>query len=224
MKVGVKSAAILLGDYAGPVCFALSMMFVSMLAYAGVLNGQSPYYFIISVGGTAAHIIYQYVLVDLQVPTSCGRKYSIQCFRDCWLCRFIFRLATDGDCLNHRVLRHERPHGHHHLVGYVGRLPRQDRCHPSPQTLDTLTYLDVPYPRLPLVPSALPPAGLPRKYLSTVCTFWMLLYIQPCAHIMSCNGNANGHSTRGTLLRSKSRVSVSLSLHVRGYDVPKWRL
>lgn len=171
VKVGVKSAAILLGDYAGPVCFALSMMFVSMLAYAGVLNGQSPYYFVISVGGTAAHIIYQYVLVDLQVPTSCGRKYSIQCFMDCSLCRFIFGLATDGDCLNHRILRHERTHGHHHLVGYVGRLPRQDRCHSSPQTLDTLKYRGVSWSRLSLVPSALPPAGLPRKSLSTVCTF-----------------------------------------------------
>nr|WGM49227.1 UbiA prenyltransferase [Boreostereum vibrans] len=77
VKVGVKSTAILLGDYAGPVCFALSMMFVGMLAYAGVLNSQSPYYFIISVGGTAAHIIYQYALVDLQVPTSCGRFFDM---------------------------------------------------------------------------------------------------------------------------------------------------
>nr|WGM49228.1 UbiA prenyltransferase [Boreostereum vibrans] len=76
VKVGVKSTAVFLGDYVGPVCFALAMMFVGTLYYAGILNGQSHYYFLISVGGSAAHIVYQYAVVDLDSPPSCGRFFD----------------------------------------------------------------------------------------------------------------------------------------------------
>ncbi|ETW79987.1 prenyltransferase [Heterobasidion irregulare TC 32-1] len=75
VKVGVKSTAVMLGDYVRPFCFVLSMMFVGTLYYAGVLNHQTPYYFYISVGGTLLHILWQYATVDLDSPDSCGLNF-----------------------------------------------------------------------------------------------------------------------------------------------------
>jgi len=73
VKVGVKSTALILGPYVRLFTTTCAMLFVAMLAVAGVLNGQSPVFFAVSVGGTAAHIVWQYASVDLDSPESCGR-------------------------------------------------------------------------------------------------------------------------------------------------------
>ena len=52
-------------------------MFVTMLAIAGHLNGQGPAYFIVSVGGTAIHLLWQYMTVDLDVPKSCWSELFV---------------------------------------------------------------------------------------------------------------------------------------------------
>jgi 4-hydroxybenzoate polyprenyltransferase len=66
----------MLGDYVRPFCFSCSVLFVATLAYAGIVNEQTPYYFYVTVGGTALHIIWQYITVDLDDPASCGCKPS----------------------------------------------------------------------------------------------------------------------------------------------------
>jgi 4-hydroxybenzoate polyprenyltransferase len=76
IKVGVKSTAVMLGDFVRPFTFSCSVLFVATLAYAGIVNEQTPYYFYFTVGGTALHIIWQYITVDLDDPESCGRELS----------------------------------------------------------------------------------------------------------------------------------------------------
>jgi 4-hydroxybenzoate polyprenyltransferase len=53
------------------------IIFVTMLAIVGYLNGQGYAYFVISVGGTAAHVTWQFMTVDLDVPHSCWREPSV---------------------------------------------------------------------------------------------------------------------------------------------------
>ncbi|KAI0298354.1 4-hydroxybenzoate polyprenyl transferase [Multifurca ochricompacta] len=75
VKVGVKSTAVMLGDFVRPFTFSCAVLFVSTLAYAGILNEQTPYFFYISIGGTSLHLIWQYVTVDLNSPDSCGLNF-----------------------------------------------------------------------------------------------------------------------------------------------------
>ncbi len=70
----------MLGDFVRPFTFSCAVMFVATLAYAGILNNQTPYYFYFTVGGTALHLLWQYITVDLDDPESCGGElpsYSI---------------------------------------------------------------------------------------------------------------------------------------------------
>jgi len=66
----------MLGDFVRPFTFSCSALFVATLAYAGIVNEQTPYYFYFTVGGTALHLIWQYITVDLDEPDSCGRELS----------------------------------------------------------------------------------------------------------------------------------------------------
>ena len=74
VKMGVRSTAILFGSWIRPLLVLCGLMFVTMLAIAGYLNGQGPSYFIVSVGGTALHLFWQYMTVDLDIPKSCWSK------------------------------------------------------------------------------------------------------------------------------------------------------
>ncbi|KIJ96598.1 hypothetical protein K443DRAFT_682224 [Laccaria amethystina LaAM-08-1] len=76
VKMGVRSTAILFGTWIRPLLMLCGAGFVSMLALAGYLNKQGPSYFILSVGGTALHLIWQFLTVDLEVPTSCWRNFN----------------------------------------------------------------------------------------------------------------------------------------------------
>lgn len=69
--MGVNSTAILWGSWIRPLLVLCAIIFVVMLAIAGGLNGQGPAYFCVSVGGTAAHLLWQFATVDLEVPESC---------------------------------------------------------------------------------------------------------------------------------------------------------
>jgi uncharacterized protein (DUF983 family) len=46
-----------------------------MLTVAGHLNGQGPAYFIVSIGGTVIHLLWQYMTVNLDMPKSCWSKF-----------------------------------------------------------------------------------------------------------------------------------------------------
>ena len=75
VKMGVRSTAILFGAWIRPLLVLCGLMFVTMLAIAGHLNGQGPAYFIVSVGGTVIHLFWQYMTVDLDMPKSCWSEF-----------------------------------------------------------------------------------------------------------------------------------------------------
>lgn len=75
IKVGVCSTAILFGSWIFPLLTMCGVTFVVMLVIAGYLNGQGMTYFIIAVGGTTAHLIWQFLTVDLKAPHSCWREF-----------------------------------------------------------------------------------------------------------------------------------------------------
>ncbi|KAF7344104.1 4-hydroxybenzoate polyprenyltransferase, mitochondrial [Mycena venus] len=76
IKMGVRSTSILFGTWIRPLLIACGFTFAVTLAAAGVLNGQGISYFVISVGGTAAHLVWQLMAVDLDIPTSCGQNFN----------------------------------------------------------------------------------------------------------------------------------------------------
>ncbi|KAJ7616478.1 4-hydroxybenzoate polyprenyl transferase [Roridomyces roridus] len=76
LKMGVRSTAILFGTWIRLLLVCCGVAFVSTLAGAGYLNAQGPAFFLISVGGTAIHLVWQYYTVDLEVPTSCWTNFK----------------------------------------------------------------------------------------------------------------------------------------------------
>ncbi|PCH41911.1 UbiA prenyltransferase [Wolfiporia cocos MD-104 SS10] len=75
IKAGVKSTAVLFGDYAKPILWLFAAAFVATLAYAGHETHQGWIYYAVSVGGCAAHLLWQLITVDLNVPEQCWRKF-----------------------------------------------------------------------------------------------------------------------------------------------------
>ncbi|KAJ7454172.1 UbiA prenyltransferase family-domain-containing protein [Mycena latifolia] len=76
VKMGVRSTAILFGNWIRSLLIACAVTFVLALAGVGFLNGEGSPYFIISVGGAALHLIWQFLTVDLDVPKSCWRNFN----------------------------------------------------------------------------------------------------------------------------------------------------
>ncbi|KAF7360710.1 4-hydroxybenzoate polyprenyltransferase, mitochondrial [Mycena venus] len=76
IKVGVRSTAILFGTWLRPLLVLFGIVFVSLLAVAGSFNGQGTPYFVVSIGGTLLHLIWQFRTVDLDVPKSCWRNFN----------------------------------------------------------------------------------------------------------------------------------------------------
>jgi 4-hydroxybenzoate polyprenyltransferase len=76
VKMGVRSTALLFGSRIRPLLISCAVIFVAMLIQAGIMNGQGPAYFILSVGGTAAHLVWQFATVDLEDPQSCGINFQ----------------------------------------------------------------------------------------------------------------------------------------------------
>ncbi|KAJ6621038.1 UbiA prenyltransferase family-domain-containing protein [Mycena sp. CBHHK59/15] len=76
VKMGVHSTAILFGTCIRPLLIGCALTFAAMLAGAGVLNGQGISYFVISVGGTATHLVWQFSTIDLDVPNSCWTNFN----------------------------------------------------------------------------------------------------------------------------------------------------
>jgi 4-hydroxybenzoate polyprenyltransferase len=72
--MGAKSTAILFGSWIRPLLIFIAVCFVVLLAIAGLLNNQGLPFFAISVGGTAIHVVWQFLTVDLDVPESCWRE------------------------------------------------------------------------------------------------------------------------------------------------------
>lgn len=75
MTAGVKSIALRFPDTSRPLISALSATFVSSITLTGYLTGAGPLYYLISCGGTAAHLAWQCITVNFDDPADCWRKF-----------------------------------------------------------------------------------------------------------------------------------------------------
>ncbi|KAJ3895626.1 4-hydroxybenzoate polyprenyl transferase [Lentinula edodes] len=76
VKMGIRSTAILFGSYIRPLLIACGCSFVVLLCSAGILNGQGPAFYTLSVGGLLLHLIRQWWTVDLEIPKSCWANFN----------------------------------------------------------------------------------------------------------------------------------------------------
>lgn len=76
VAAGVKSTALLFAASTKPILSAFSVSFVSLLSLAGHLNAQGVPFYVISVGGAAAHLFNQIRNVDLNSRESCWKTFA----------------------------------------------------------------------------------------------------------------------------------------------------
>ncbi|KAI0247023.1 UbiA prenyltransferase family, partial [Lactifluus subvellereus] len=76
VQAGVKSTAILFGEYVKTILALFAGLLVACLAAAGVLNGQGVPYFALTVGGTASYLIVQLLKLDVDDPKSCFKAFE----------------------------------------------------------------------------------------------------------------------------------------------------
>lgn len=76
IDAGVKSTALLFGASTRPILAAFSTSFVGLLTLSGYLNSQGPAFYLISVGGAAAHLAWQLRTADLETRESCWKVFK----------------------------------------------------------------------------------------------------------------------------------------------------
>ncbi|KAF9002056.1 UbiA prenyltransferase family [Cyathus striatus] len=74
-RIGIKSTAILFGNYARPVLTIFSAVFVLSLWFMGKVISASTGYYMISVFLTSVHLLWQLVVVDFDNITSCSKIF-----------------------------------------------------------------------------------------------------------------------------------------------------
>ncbi|OCH90316.1 4-hydroxybenzoate polyprenyl transferase [Obba rivulosa] len=75
IKAGVKSTAVLFGDFVKPILVVFAIVFVLCMTIAGYLNNQGPAFFAISCGGAALHFFYQFLTWNPDVSAEGGEKF-----------------------------------------------------------------------------------------------------------------------------------------------------
>ena len=81
IKAGVKSTALLFGKYVKPIVGAFASAFALALGVSGYLNGNGPWYYIISVCGAAAHLVWQLSTWNEQETWAGGAKFKVSLLR-----------------------------------------------------------------------------------------------------------------------------------------------
>lgn len=76
VKAGVKSTAVLFGDYVKPILSCFAAAFIASLIYAGVTTGQGWIYYAVSVAGCAGHLLWQLITLDTEDPQDCWNKFD----------------------------------------------------------------------------------------------------------------------------------------------------
>uniref|UniRef100_A0A0W0GBB4 Uncharacterized protein n=1 Tax=Moniliophthora roreri TaxID=221103 RepID=A0A0W0GBB4_MONRR len=76
VKIGVKSTSILFGERVRGILAIFACSFLSCMTYAGVRNGHSIYFFVISCGGAAFHLSWQLATWNHADREDCGRKFE----------------------------------------------------------------------------------------------------------------------------------------------------
>jgi 4-hydroxybenzoate polyprenyltransferase len=76
VNIGVRSTALLFGEQTKPILAGFGATFLAALSYAGCMNGQGLPFWLVSVGGAAAHLSWQLMDVNLSSRASCWSKFA----------------------------------------------------------------------------------------------------------------------------------------------------
>ncbi|KAG6808185.1 hypothetical protein H0H93_000470, partial [Arthromyces matolae] len=76
IKAGNYSTAVFFGDHVKPILSIFAALFVSGFVIAGLLNGHGYLYYIITVGGSAVHLLWQLITLRPDVPADCWKKFK----------------------------------------------------------------------------------------------------------------------------------------------------
>ncbi|KAI9319142.1 UbiA prenyltransferase family-domain-containing protein [Dichotomocladium elegans] len=76
IHAGVKSTALRFGDKTTQWLTGFSSTFVGLTALAGYMNGNGLPFYLVSVGGAAAHLAWQLRTVNYDNPKSCWEKFA----------------------------------------------------------------------------------------------------------------------------------------------------
>lgn len=76
IHANVRSTALLFGEQTRPILTGFSLSFLSLLAYAGHLNGQGLPFYAVSVGGAAAHLAWQLRGLKIDDRADCWMRFK----------------------------------------------------------------------------------------------------------------------------------------------------
>jgi 4-hydroxybenzoate polyprenyltransferase len=76
IRIGLKSTAVLFGDYVHSALAFFSVVFVTCLALVGSMNNQGVSFYALSCGGTALHLLWQLKTWDSENSHSCASMFK----------------------------------------------------------------------------------------------------------------------------------------------------
>jgi len=71
----VKSTAVLFGHRVKEMTSLFAMLFIAGLVSAGVYNGQGIFFFVVSVGGSTLHCLWQLITLNPDDNKDCFNKF-----------------------------------------------------------------------------------------------------------------------------------------------------
>ncbi|KAF8955133.1 UbiA prenyltransferase family [Flammula alnicola] len=76
VKAGIKSTSLLFGSYVRPILAVFAAGLIAAIAGAGYLNNQGFPYYVVSVGGTTLHLMWQLITLREDEPEDCWKKFQ----------------------------------------------------------------------------------------------------------------------------------------------------
>lgn len=83
MKAGVKSTAVLFGDYVRPILAGFASAFLGSLVYAGIATNASPLYVAIAVAGAGLCFGWQLLTLDFDDDVMCWAAFKVRSPQRC---------------------------------------------------------------------------------------------------------------------------------------------
>ena len=82
LKAGVGSTAVLFGSIIRTILSGFAVVFISLLAFSGYMNGQGVAYYLFAVGAATAHMTWQLMTVNFNDKSDCMAKFIVSNQRD----------------------------------------------------------------------------------------------------------------------------------------------
>lgn len=77
VKAGVKSTALLFGAHVKAILRTFALAFIVLITLSGFLNGNGPWFYVVSCGCTALHLFWQQYTWDDTDMADCMAKFKV---------------------------------------------------------------------------------------------------------------------------------------------------